>query len=515
MVPLPPPAAGVAPAPASDPSELVPEPHLGAAGVEAPAQVVRAQNLQDSAMPPRLLVTVDFDRATFRELGDKLEKASFVLLDGDGETWRVQAPAGRFWSERLIALPEVASVSSGLDRDLLPSGNFREGGATYGAHTLRFTYPEGGPPVMSMPGFMAPEPTLPRAAGRELIRCLSPLRSDLVDGVSAGPGWERALIEAPPAWVLLLSGYGACGASGWVLMSADGGLEGLEVGGEPAASASDEHYFELAARFLSLPRGNEDDTAAAAFDILRVAPDTTLARHLPALAPSSWQVRLYEELERRLPEAARSVASTSSSPLLLAQAAGQDPALRERLFASPDTSVYVLRSIVGTAPAPVLERLRGSEDPVLRGRAWAETLAASFGACDTELKQSKDSKDVLVWASLYERCPMPAVRSQVFQRLMTVDRIRATELVEATLSAPETVECGVNAVRHANTLERDELLVAVVGRNTIDREVRLAALKTLGRTRRHAGFEALVGKHAVFLGYVEPQADGSAAGAPR
>ncbi|HND32630.1 MAG TPA: hypothetical protein PLA94_21690, partial [Myxococcota bacterium] len=189
--------------PAAAPS-LATAPLFGVTELVTPPGLLRASQVQDQAAPALLDVWFEADHTDAAGLRKLLEEAGFTVLFGDGESFRVRAPQGRGWPDRLAALPEVRRVAEALERDRLSSGAFREGSERYGELLHTWSWVEGGP-QQSYTGAKPPlDPIFPAQSPPELVRCLSPLRSELLDGVSTGPGWERALVKEPVAWALVL-----------------------------------------------------------------------------------------------------------------------------------------------------------------------------------------------------------------------------------------------------------------------------------------------------------------------
>ena len=497
---------------------------MGVSEVVTPPEILRPTDVQDRAAPALLDVWFEADRTTADGLKRLLEENGFTVLDGDGESWRVRAPEGQGWEGRLARLPEVREAREAIHLEPLPSGNFREGSARYGEALQSFHFKEGGP-QQTVTGLKPPppDPMFPRSAPPQLIRCLLPIREMMLDGISVGDGWERALVLEPRAWVMVLDNYGACGARGWLVMRGDAPIDTLTVGGPDGAGrvgpaqADDAIWWESAARWLQTARPAEDTSALAAFDLLRVAPDEVLAAALPGLASGPFQKRLYDAWFTRSPDAALKLAISSRSPALLARAAATSAEARAAILADPKApSLALLAALAIWRPGPqdspdLLERLRAHPDPAVRHLVWERLLEASMPGCLQRAAQI-DSMAPEPLTALYRDCPQQPVRSPAFQAVAARDRAAAGALVAVTLQEPETLLTGIAAVRHANALERDDLLVQTVQRPGLDRDIRRAALETLIKTGRSAETAGLVTKYGEYLGY-KAKAD-AAGGAP-
>ena len=76
-------------------------------------------------------------------------------------------------------------------------------------------------------------------------------------------------------------------------------------------------------------------------------------------------------------------------------------------------------------------------------------------------------------------------------------------LLAAALEAPETVVTGIAAVRLAGSLGRHDLLMALVPRRTVDRDVRRVALDILVKARAPGSAE-LTEIHGAWLAWQAP-----------
>lgn len=484
---------------------LATAPLFGVTELVTPPGLVRASQVQDRAAPALLDLWFESDYTDAAGLRKVLEEGGFTILFGDGESFRVRAPEGRGWPDRLAAVPEVRRVAEALDRDRLSSGAYREGSERYGELLHTWSWVEGGP-QQSYTGAKPPlDPVFPVQSPPELVRCLSPLRSELLDGVATGPGWERALLKEPGAWALVLQDYGACDATGWLALSRDGSLDTLTVGDVPVQKADSALWWRLAGQYLSRPRYDEDAAAIAAFDLLRKAPDEVIGPVLPQLAPTSFQLRLYDSWSERNPGGAGAVAVKGASPLLLARGVSEDGELRKTLVSDPNTPSRALEAALSAwrateADSSLLEQLRLHRDPTVRRLAWERWMDLQMAAC-SDRAAKLDSLDAVALAALYRDCPQQPVRSPAFSALIAKDRQKAAEEVARVLEAPETLLTGIAAVRAANVLERDDLLEALVQRDTVARDIRRVALELLTRAGRSANATELSQKYGAYLGY--------------
>lgn len=476
---------------------------MGVIEVVTPETIVRATGRQDQMAPPILDVFFEPDHTTAAEMEKLLQSWGFAVLDGDGASYRVRAPDGWLWPERLQSLPEIRLVRETVQRDTLPSGTFREGQERYGSVVHTWSYVEGGPQERTE-GAVVPEPVFPSAADRHLLRCLTPLGPDLEDGVAAGPGWERALQPSPAAWVLVLEHYGACDATGWVVLRADGTIQNLTVGGEPATKVDEAHYQRLATTYLEVARPPSDPAAIAALDLIRTGSDEVVANALVKIAPGNFQTELYEVYAQRNPAAALSLARNAQSPSLIGAAAALDPAFRTQILQNPSaSSVALLGALSAFRPvatdATLLERLRVHPDPAVRASAWKHLIDLSTADC-TRRAADISALDAATLADIYATCPQQPVRTPVISRLAILDANAAGAAVAKVLEQPETVMSGIAAVRHANALSRDDLLEALVARTSVSRDVRRVALETLIKAGRSPNAAALRARHGAYLG---------------
>jgi hypothetical protein len=489
--------------------------------VVTPPEVIRPTEVQDRSGPIRLDVWFDPDVTSFESLGPKLESWGFSLLDGDGESWRVGTPPGNEWPARLLPLPEIANVTEAVDLISLESGAFREGSERYGELVHSWSWRAGGPTSAVTGGRSPPEPVLPQILPAQVVRCLAPVRTEMLNGVSAGIGWERALQTSPAAWVLVLEGFGACDATGWIALRADAPVSGLTVGGRPAVEADAAHVYGLAVDYLRNPRPYEDTSALAAWDLLRTAPTDTLSAAVPSVAPGPFQDRLWQALDQRDHAAALTLAQ--GAPSLRGAVAAEDDATRAAALTDPKApaaAVYAALSVWRpgpTDPPETLERLRQSRASRVREKAWELTSDATMAAC-TERAKGVSGADVASASALYRECPQQPVRMPAFQRVAALDRVAAAAMVRVVLEEPETVQTGVLAVRNAAALERWDLLEALVARTSVARDVRRVALEFLVRQVTATAPE-LVEQHGAYVGYKtaesyapEAQAPATAAG---
>lgn len=503
--PPPPTPAPVAPTLEVSPA---PAPRRGVAEIETPPQVIRATEAQDVAGPAHLDVYFDPDITTFDTLGNQLESWGFSLLDGDGESWRVSTPPGVDWPARLLAVPGVARVREAVDLLALETGNFREGSERYGDVLHTWSWREGGP-TEKVTGGPTPLPVLlPRALPVPLVRCLAPVRTAMTGGISSGVGWERALIANPPSWVAVFEHYGACDASGWMILRPEAALDGLTIGGQPAAGVDAAAIYPLAARYLAVPRPEDDPSALAAYDLLRGAPVDVLGGLIGTLAPGDFQGRLWQGLYEADPTAALGVVATTGSATIRAGAVAEDAALREKAVLDPQTPSSVLWAALGawrpsaTTPPDVMERLRNHASPKVRERAWEIEGEQKVASCK-ERANGLATLDAAEVSAVYRECPVHTVRVSAFNRLATLDRETAVAVVRVALEEPETTLLGVLAARQMAALERYDLLASVIARPTVARDVRRVAMEHLVKGQPVLAPE-LVEQHGAFLGYRAP-----------
>lgn len=499
--PTPPPAPVVAPVEDGPP----PQERRGVTEVATPPEILRASDLQDRAATALLDVWFDPDRTTFEALGQMLERWGFTIVNGDGESWRVSPPPGWSWSLRLEPLPEVLRVREALDRAPMENGSFREGGERYGDVVRTWAQIEGGPSEV-LTGHPSPSATvLPHRLPAGIIRCLAPARTEMLGGPSAGLGWERALQRSPSAWVLVLEDYGYCHAGGYLVLHPDATLDTLTIAGRSVSQTDPAFLRALARDTLTTPRALEDSAAVAALDILADAPDAELAEAVAAAAPGYFQESLYRTWAVRDPDAAVAYARAAESPPLRADAVSDDPALGRAALADPGASTRVqLAALAAWRPGPseppeILARLRRSPDPRVRERAWERTLderAVTCGALSRGLATAGADAAATAWRD----CPETAVRRAALDRVAAQDPKAAVALVAATLEAPETVVAGIAAARAAGGLGQHDLLLALVPRRTVSREVRLEALRILVSARTPGSVE-LIEVHGAYLGY--------------
>jgi hypothetical protein len=247
----------------------------------------------------------------------------------------------------------------------------------------------------------------------------------------------------------------------------------------------------------------------AAYDLLRKAPDDALVTVLPRLAPGSFQRRLFDGLAQHNPGAAAALANTANSPVLQARAAAEDAEARRRILSDPKASTIALAAVLSIwRPGPnddpaLLARLQQSPDATVRRLAWERSLDATMTVCAERVSQL-DSLSQSDAEALYRDCPQLPVRGPAFQAVAAKDKVAAGKLVAATLENPETLLTGIAAVRHANALERDDLLAALVARDSVARDIRRVALELLVKAGRYPQVAELVAKHGNYLGYRPP-----------
>ncbi|MSQ00442.1 MAG: hypothetical protein EXR71_00950 [Myxococcales bacterium] len=493
-------AAPTAPVEAPLPADLA----VGVGEVRTPPELLRATQRVDRVPPRHLELRVDFAGGDFASVRAELERWGFTVEDGDGASLRLLAPDGDRWSERLEPLPSVARVNETLTQDKLDDGSVRAGSATFG--DVGYTWAlKDGVLVESMTGAPLPaRPDLPRTVPVAVVRCLAPIRTAMLDGETAGPGWERALLKEPSGWAVVVDHFGACDATGWFVARRDAKSDNLTIGGKTVKELDDATLFASATKYLTTERAQSDEGAAAAVDILRRGDDTQLAAAIDAIAPGSQQERLLLALADRDEAAAVALAARSTSPTARGWAAGIDATARLSVLADPGATADSLLLAMsawrpGSTEAPTVARLKEHKDVRVRMRATDLALDAAQPACIARAPSAR-SATLEQAKTLYRECPQQPVRLQAFSRLVQLDRGVATELVSATLRAPESVRIGINAVRAANALERDDLLEQAVADMTLDRDVRAEALRTLQRGGRSANVLGLAEKHGAFLG---------------
>jgi hypothetical protein len=265
---------------------------------------------------------------------------------------------------------------------------------------------------------------------------------------------------------------------------------------------------ELALSWLATPRPADDPAVLAGVDILSRASDTTLARAVRDTAPSPAQARLYDAFAARDPDAALAIAGGSGSPVLRAQAIGQDEELRRQVIEDPAAPVSALYAALAIwrpgpdDPPERLERFLHSADPGVRTRAQQAKLEATATACVT---RARATLDLAAAQALYAECAQPSARGVALERLRALDPAAASAAVDATLTTPETPETGVAAVRAAVALGRNDLLEAMVPRTTVSRELRREALEALAASGGSAKLGALAARHGTYLGYRPPE----------
>lgn len=493
-------AAPTAPVEAPLPTDL----SVGVGEVQTPPELLRSSERVDRVPRRHLELRVDFAGGDFAGVRAELERWGFEVEDGDGSSLRLLAPDGDRWAERLEPLASVARVSETLTQDKLDDGSVRAGSAKFGG--LGYTWAlKDGVLVESVAGAPLPaKPELPRTVPVSVVRCLAPIRTAMLDGETAGPGWERALVAEPNSWAVVVDHFGACDATGWFVARLDGKSDTLTIGGKAVKELDDATLFASATKYLTTERAHSDEGAAAAVDILRRADNKQLAAAIDAIAPGPQQERLLLALADRDEAAALALAAKSSSATARGWAAGVDATARVSVLADPGATADSLLLAMsawrpGSADGPTVDRLRLHKDVRVRMRATDLALDAAQPACIARAPSAR-AATLEKAKALYLECPQQPVRLQAFSRLVQLDKAVATELVTATLRAPESVRIGINAVRAASALQRDDLLEQTVGDMTLDRDVRAEALRTLTRGGHSPNAASLAEKHGAFLG---------------
>lgn len=481
----------------------LPEPRLGVVEIETPPNVVRATDIQDRASPARFDVYFDPDVTTYEALGNKLDSWGFSRVDGDGESWRVAPPPGGEWAARLLPLAEVAEVNEAVDLLAMESGAFREGSERYGDVVHTWSWREGGPVSSISGGPTPPEPMLPRALSPTVVRCIAAARTELLSGVSAGVGWERALVKEPLGWAVVFEGYGACNVSGWLALRKDGAIDTFTVAGRPAASVDDLAVWASATEYLRSARPYEDPAAQAAMDLLQKAPDNVLSDAVRIAAPGRVQELLWQALDGRSHDAALALAL--EVPSLESGVAAEVAELRQRTIADPKAPTEALLAAMTVwRPAPgdppdTLARLKTHASPRVRERAWEITLDATMEACMKRL-ETVATATVDAASAVYRECPQQPVRMAAFNRVATLDRQLAAAMVRVVMEDPETGRTGVLAARNMAALERYDLVAELVARPTVPREMRRVGLDLMVKAKVPQA-EDLVEQHGTYLGY--------------
>lgn len=487
---------------------LPPEPQAGVREVATPPELQRITAREDRVPPRSLEVRVDFANADFKTVRTRLEGWGFKVVDGDGASLRLLAPAGDSWETRLEPLASFATVGETLSQAALEDGAVRAGTASFGSTAYTWALRDGKLEEKLDGAALPAKIELPRSIPVAVTRCLAPIRTAMADGATAGPGWERALQTEPAAWAIVLENYGACAATGWLTLRSDAPNKGLTVAGKPVNGLDDATLFAAAQRYLSEERAASDSSAVAAVDILRRADDAALVAAISAIAPGTHQERLMLAYAEKDEAAALRLAGSSRSPTLRGWAAGVDVTARTEVLADEGSPAdAILGALSAWRPTsgedPVLVRLRKHADPRVRMRAWELGLDSTLEACIARAPTA--AKATLEQATaLYNECPHQPVRKLSLGRITTLDKAAAVTLISTTVSNPETVTTGINAVRAANALELDDVLVTAAQNLEGDRDVRAEALRTLQRTGRTARTAELVELHGAFLG-VKPQ----------
>ena len=473
---------------------LPPPPPRGVAEVVTPDTLHRASEVKDEEPPARLDVEVNFDHSTYEALGASLTAWGFSQVDGDGQLLRVDGH-GPDTALRLAALPAVARVTPALDRNQLPDGSFRRGSERYGTVVHTWRWPDGAPVEQHLSGGAAvPIPELSNALPAGGRSCFGPLLDDLSMGVSVGVGWERALTH-DNHWAVVVEDYGACDATGWMVLDPSSPVASVTFGGRSVADSDDAHFHDLAIAWLAKPQPDLDPGVMSAVQLLGGAENAVLARAVREAFPGQTQVQLLEAFTSRDPDGALAIAGGATTPILRAQALGQDEDARKKVLADPaSVPSEVAAALVGWRPgaadAAALERFLTSPDPKVRVRAWDARFASTAGTC-VKRDPVADAEQ------MYADCPNS--RTVIVEGLRKRDPLAASKLLTATLSNPETVETGVAAVRAASAAGLWPALVVCVGTQTVSRDVRLVALQSLiTNNRAEAGQLAI--RHGNFLG---------------
>lgn len=498
----------------------VPGPPLrvGVAEVSTPATILRVQNLTRTEPPRRYDVEFDPSSVTFAALEDDLVRWGFTVEDGDGLAWRAVAPQGTDWPSRLEPLPEVLGVRAATTQDMLPDGSARTGGEHYGT-VIRTWSMRAGTLTETLQGSPTPPPpVLPSALAQPLQRCLTPLVEDLAAGEAQGVGWERALDPAGPTWVLVLEHYGACDASGWVELRADGPLDNLQAAGRAAAQVDEAAVFVAAVSWLGEAHPVDDDEAVVARELVAGAPEDVLRDTLPRLVDTTAQEAAWQAWADRDNAAAVAWAASSTMPLLRAHAAQQEPAVRTELLRDTTAPVLARRvAVSGWSPTDaddaLVQQLRADRDPIVRAGAWTAWSRLHEGAC-TARAASAEKLGTAEAARLYGECPQDEVREKVIAFLAQADPAKAGELVGGVLGAPEDRAAGMAAVRAAVTLGRDDLLEQVIEDTTVGRDIRGLALRALAEANRSTKLADLQARHGAYLGVKPRPVPASVAGGP-
>jgi len=478
--------------------------------VETPPDVVRPASVTDVSAPGFVDVWFDADRVGFDTLGTWLDGWELTRTDGDGESWRVAAPdGGEALVAQLVRVPGVRDARLALTRGTLPSGMVREGSERYGGLEHRWSIGPDGPREEAVGGATPPRPVLPTSLTGGARVCLLPAVQDMEVGISRGVGWERALSTAPnPAWAVVLDDYGPCRARGWLRLTPDADATSVRLGETMVANADDGWLQEKAIEWLQTPRPADDPGVMTTTEWLAASPTPMLVRAVRDVAAGPVQSELLRALAERDPEAALAIAGGSDSPVLRADAIGQDEDRRRAVVAdpaSPPSAVYAALAVWRPGPADAVEtldRFLRSPHPGVRARAWQARSDANAGLCRHRASVATTVEQL---DEIYRDCIQADVRTEVFDRLRKADAARADGLLAQTLRAPETLSAGIAAVSAARRLARADLLEALVADRSVGRDVRAVALAELEKMGS-ARYAALQEAHGAYLGDAPPPA---------
>lgn len=489
----PPPSSTDAALPPVEVPVLPAAPPRGVGEVTTPPELTRATQVTDQEPPTLIDVQVNFDHGTFAGVQGSLTAWGFATQNADGETIRVSGE-GADAALRLVALPEIARVLPVLERNRLPDGSFRKGSEVYGNVSHTWRWPDGSPVEEQVTGAVVAPAELPNALPAGALSCLGPLWEDVTMGVSVGVGWERAL-EKQGRWAVVVEGYGACDAKGWLVLTADAPVDHVTFGGRSVADADDAHFHDLAIAWLSHARPDLDPGVLAAVQLLGGADNAVLARAVRDAYPGQAQVRLLEAFTARDPDGALAVAGGATTPILRAQALGQNEEARKQVLADPASPPSaVSAALVGFRPGAgdgeAMARFLASPDPKVRARAWEAKFASTSAVCSARdpVKEAE---------AMYADCP--ASRTVIVDAARKRDAALAERLVSGTLSNPETVESGIAAVKTAGEAGMWPALIACADGTTAPRDVRRMALQALIAASRPEATE-LARRHGSFVG---------------
>lgn len=499
--PPPPPTPRVASTP-------LPAPLLGVSEVATPPEVLRPTEVVRNEPRRRLVLEVDPDVVPFDSFGDRLKEWGFAVEDGDGRAWRVRAPEGAEWLARVDPLPEVLEARYATTQDMLADGAARGGSEKYGTILRSWTMREGNLVEATEGAALPLAPVMPLALPPLARRCLGPVMEELGAGEARGLGWERGLLPEGPTWVLVAEHLAPCDVTGWMPLRRDGAVAELQIAGRRAAEVDEGAVFEAAVTFLGQERPWGEAATELAVEIVAAAPDEAIREALGRVGDPRAQAQLWDTWSQRDPAMALDFARTSELTAVRARAAAQDKIIRRALLLGTSTPTFARRAAArgwsaGPDDAALLDRLRQDADPVVRAGAWAAWMEKNRIDCDERAKAAA-GLGVDDLARLYAECPMDEVRDLALQALREKDPARAGDQVAAVLRAPETPATGLHAVRAAASLQRDDLLEAVVADVHVEREVRRLALEELLRAGRSRKAAALREAHGSWLGLVAP-----------